>query len=175
MLPVRWVSVEFVSKTLPADGTSSTKCQEDKLYTSLYKNSRNNIFSCNCDWSHVQDTYIPLRIICVAHSLWTLCEHGSIWHPVNASFKKKTRIWNMESKSTNFSCLNWSLFETMRPVMAHIELFCCNYLETNTAFVMSWICATFVIISELNIKTNTTYITMKWSISVNSKKWHFVI
>ena len=33
-------------------------------------------------------TYIPFCIIAIAHSRWTLCEQGKIWHPLNASYKK---------------------------------------------------------------------------------------
>ena len=37
-------------------------------------------------------TYMPFCIIAMAHSLWTLCEHGNIWQPLNASCKsQKTR------------------------------------------------------------------------------------
>ena len=32
-------------------------------------------------------TYTPFCIIAIAHSLWTLCEHGRIWQPLNASWK----------------------------------------------------------------------------------------
>ena len=32
-------------------------------------------------------TYMPFCIIAIAHSLWTLCEHGNIWQPLNASCK----------------------------------------------------------------------------------------
>ena len=32
-------------------------------------------------------TYMPFCIIAMAHSLWTLCEHGNIWQPLNASCK----------------------------------------------------------------------------------------
>jgi hypothetical protein len=38
-----------------------------------------------------QWTYIPLRIIWMAHSLWTLWEHGRIWQPVNASCRKRSK------------------------------------------------------------------------------------
>ena len=30
---------------------------------------------------------MPFCIIAMAHSLWTLCEHGNIWQPLNASCK----------------------------------------------------------------------------------------
>ena len=31
-------------------------------------------------------TYTPFCIIAMAHSLWTLCEHGRIWQPLKASW-----------------------------------------------------------------------------------------
>jgi len=34
---------------------------------------------------HLKCTYTPFCIIAIAHSLWTLCEHGRIWQPLNAS------------------------------------------------------------------------------------------
>ena len=34
-------------------------------------------------------TYIPFCIIAIAHSRWTLCEQGKIWHPLNASYTQK--------------------------------------------------------------------------------------
>ena len=32
-------------------------------------------------------TYMPFCNMAMAHSLWTLCEHGNIWQPLNASCK----------------------------------------------------------------------------------------
>lgn len=31
---------------------------------------------------------IPFCIIAIAHSRWTLCEQGKIWHPLNASSRQ---------------------------------------------------------------------------------------
>ena len=39
-------------------------------------------------------TYIPFCIIAIAHSRWTLCEQGKIWHPLNASYKKQEQWEN---------------------------------------------------------------------------------
>ena len=38
-------------------------------------------------WISKLMTYMPFCIIAMAHSLWTLCEHGNIWQPLNASCK----------------------------------------------------------------------------------------
>ena len=34
-------------------------------------------------------TYTPFCIIAIAHSRWTLCEHGRIWQPLKASWNKE--------------------------------------------------------------------------------------
>ena len=34
-------------------------------------------------------TYTPFCIMAIAHSRWTLCEHGRIWQPLKASWKKR--------------------------------------------------------------------------------------
>ena len=34
-------------------------------------------------------TYTPFCIIAMAHSRWTLCEHGRIWQPLKASWNKE--------------------------------------------------------------------------------------
>ena len=37
-------------------------------------------------------TYTPFWIIAMAHSLWTLWEHGRIWQPLNASCVKYRKL-----------------------------------------------------------------------------------
>ena len=50
-----------------------------------------------------------------------------------------------------------------------------SYLQTNATLVMRRACATFVVSTKLNIQTNSTDITMKRTISVNSKDKIYVI
>ena len=40
-------------------------------------------------YPYFMHTYTPFCIIAIAHSRWTLCEHGRIWQPLKASWNKE--------------------------------------------------------------------------------------
>lgn len=42
----------------------------------------------NNGWRHIGQFRMPFCIMAIAQSLWTLCEHGKIWQPLNASSKQ---------------------------------------------------------------------------------------
>lgn len=56
------------------------------------------------------------------------------------------------------------------PIKLSFQVFLvhCSYLKANTAFVMSGVSSTFMVILQLNIQTNTAHIAVKRSISMNS-------
>ena len=50
-----------------------------------------------------------------------------------------------------------------------------SYLQANATLVMRRACTAFVVSTKLNIQTNSTDITMKRTISVNSKDKIYVV
>ena len=48
-------------------------------------------------------TYTPFWIIAMAHSLWTLCEHGRIWQPLNVSCVKNRKLVSLQRKHVESS------------------------------------------------------------------------